>query len=343
MRAIQTLVVCCLAAWAALGLQASRADEAAHPVAINLAFDRPINAGQAPVIVAITDGLFASGGLAVSTSNTAGSPEAIARVASGTSEFGLVDLNALIRFRSQNPAPVKAIFVLFNKAPYAIVARKSRGIHGLSDLEGKTFGIADTDLSAGLWPSLAHRNGIHLEHVKQNRISAAVREPMLSAGQVDAVVGFSYQSAVNLRDRGVPADDLVVLRFADYGCDAYGFAVIVNPDFAAKRPDAAKAFVRALIAGTNLTIRDEGHAIDQVLTRMEEGSRELELERLHAVVRDNIMTDEVNRNGLGGVDPARLERSIDQVGEGFKFAHRPSAADIFDDSFLPPRASRVIN
>jgi NitT/TauT family transport system substrate-binding protein len=146
-----------------------------------------------------------------------------------------------------------------------------------------------------------------------------------------------------LRDRGVPADDLAVLRFADYGCEAYGFAVIANPEFAAKRPEAVKGFVRAVIAGTNLTIRDEGHAVDQVLTRMEEGSRELELERLHAVVRDNILTDEVNRNGLGGIDPARLEHAINQVGEGFHFEKHPTAADIFDDRFLPPRADRLIN
>ena len=52
---------------------------------------------------------------------------------------------------------------------------------------------------------------------------------MLSAGQVDAVNGFSYLAGVNLRDRGVPADDLAVLRYADYGCEAYGFALIVNP------------------------------------------------------------------------------------------------------------------
>jgi len=336
----------CLAAWtglAGLGANASSAAETVHPVAIELAFDRPINGGEAPVIVAMTDGLFSSEGLAVTTSMAAGSPEAIARVASGASQFALVDINALIRFRSQASAPVKAVFVLFNKSPYAIVARKSRGIHVLSDIDGKTLGIADSDLSAGLWPALARQNGINLDRVKQSAISAAVREPMLSAGQVDAVTGFSYQSAVNLRDRGVPADDLAVLRFADYGCDAYGFALVVNPAFAAKQPDAVKSFVRALIAGTNLTIRDEGHAIDQVLTRMEEGSRELELERLHAVVRDNILTDEVNRNGLGGVDPARLERSIDQVGEGFRFEKRPLASDIFDDRFLPPRADRLIN
>ena len=347
MRVTQTMIACSLlAVWfgpAGLGPKAGYAAEKAHPLAVELSFDRPINAGAAPMIVAMTDGLFSSEGLAVSTGITAGSPEAIARVASGASEFAIVDLNALIRFRSQSSPQIKAVFVLFNKSPYAIVARKSRGIHILSDIEGKTLGVADSDLSAWLWPALAHQNGINLQHVRQSRISAAVREPMLSAGQVDAVTGFSYQSAVNLRDRGVPADDLAVLRFADYGCEAYGFALIVNPTFAAQKPEAVKGFVRALIAGTALTLRDEGHAVDQVLTRMEEGSRELELQRLHAVVRDNIMTDEVNRNGIGGVDAARLERAIDEVGQGFKFAKRPQAADIFDDSFLPARGDRLIN
>jgi NitT/TauT family transport system substrate-binding protein len=345
MRVIQKLFACWLSAvfLAGLALHAGQAAEPAHPLTVTFSFDRPINASSAPLVVAMTDGLFSAEGLAVIPKIAAGSPEAIASVASGASEFAVVDINALIRFHSHASAPVKAVFVLFNKAPYAIVARKSRGIHRLADIEGKTLGIADSDLSAGLWPALAHHNGINLDHVKQSRISAAVREPMLSAGQVDAVTGFSYQSAINLRDRGVPADDLAVLRFADYGCEAYGFAVIVNPAFAAKHPEAVKGFVRAVIAGTNLTIRDEGHAVDQVLTRMEEGSRELELERLHAVVRDNILTDEVNRNGLGGIDPNRLEHAIDQVGEGFQFETHPRAADIFDDRFLPPRADRLIN
>lgn len=337
-------VLACLAGLPGLWCwTASHAGENHQPVPVEVTLDRPVNAGAAPIVVAITDGLLSSEGLGVTADVAAGSPEAIARVASGASEFAIIDLNALIRFRSQDSSPVKAVFVLFNKSPYAIVARKSRGVHVLSDIEGKTLGVADGDLSAGLWPALAHQNGIKLEHVKQSRISAAVREPMLSAGQVDAVTGFSYLSAVNLRDRGVPADDLAVFRFADYGCDAYGFALIVNPAFAARKPEAVRAFVRALIAGTNLTIRDKRHAIDEILDRMDEGSRDLELERLRTVIEDNILTDEVRRNGIGGVDSARLERSIDQVGEGFKFSKRPSAADIFDDSFLPPRGDRLIN
>ena len=107
------------------------------------------------------------------------------------------------------------------------------------------------------------QNGIKIASVKQSNISPAVREPMLSAGQVDAVTGFSYLSAINLKDRGVPADDLAVLRFADYGCEAYGFALIVNPAFAAAKPEAVKGFVRAVIGGMHLDRQGPGAAIER--------------------------------------------------------------------------------
>jgi NitT/TauT family transport system substrate-binding protein len=320
------------------------ADEVRQPIAIQFSLDRPIDAGAAPFVLASANGLFSAEGLAVTTNIASGSPDAIARVAAGTSDFALADINALIRYRDKpGTPPVKAVFVLFNKSPYAIIARKSRGIHALSDLEGKTLGVAEGDLSIQLWPALARQNGIKLATVKQNKISAAVREPILSAGQVDAVTGFSYLSAVNLRDRGIPADDLAVLRYADYGCDAYGFAVIVNPALAAAKPEAVKGFLRAVIAGTHLAIKDPEHAADEVVSRMDGGLRDLELERLRTVLHDNILTSEVKHNGIGGIDPDRFERSIDQIAEDFKFRKRPSAADIFDDSFLPPLDGRLIN
>jgi NitT/TauT family transport system substrate-binding protein len=352
MRASPTIAIRCLLAsligvWGLVcfGAVAGRAaDEVRQPIAIQFSLDRPLDAGAAPFVLASAGGLFSSEGLAVTTHSASGSPDAIARVASGASEFALVDINELIRFRdSAGAPPIKAVFVLFNKAPYAIVARRSRGIHALSDIEGKTVGVAESDLSIRLWPALARQNGIKSAGVKLYKISAAVREPILSAGQVDAVAGFSYLSAVNLRDRGVPADDLVVFRYADYGCEAYGFAVIVNPAFAAAKPEAVKGFLRALIGGINLTIRDPGRAADEVVSRMDDGSRDLELERLRTVISDNILTGEVQRNGIGGIDPARLSRSIDQIAEDFKFRKRPTPAEIFDDSFLPPLNGRLVN
>jgi NitT/TauT family transport system substrate-binding protein len=322
------------------------ADEPRPPLAIQFSLDRPIDAAAAPFVMAAAGGLFSAEALAVTTNIASGSPDAIARVAAGTSDFALVDINALMRFRDkdkQGGPKIKAVFVLFNKAPYAIIARKSRGIQTLSDVEGKTLGVAEGDLSIRLWPAVARQNGIKIKHVKQSSISAAVREPMLSAGQIDAVTGFSYLSAINLRDRGVPADDLAVLKFADYGCEAYGFAVIVNPTLADAKPEAVKSFVRATIGGMQLTVKDPGRAATEVVNRMDGGSHDLELERLHSILRDNILTGEVRRNGIGGIDPERFERSIDQVAEDFKFQKRPQASDIFDDQFLPPLNDRLIN
>jgi NitT/TauT family transport system substrate-binding protein len=336
------LVLLSVAGLARAGIANDKADAPA-PTAVAFALDRPIDAAVAPVVVASTKGLFRAEGLNVTTVIAADTADAIAQVASGKSQLALTDLNALIRFRAKADAPpVKAVFVLFDKAGYAFIARKSRGINALADIEGKTVGAADDDLSIRLWPALARQNGLKLKTVKVERISPAVREPMLSAGQVDAITGLSYLSAVDLRNRGIPADDMAVLRFSDYGCAAYGKALIVSPAFAAEKPAAVKAFVRAVIAGLRFTIKKPAQAVDEVLTRMEGGSRAVELERLQAVLSDNILTGEVRHNGIGGIDPVRFETSLDQIAENFKFHSRPALGDIFDDGFLPPSSDRWI-
>jgi NitT/TauT family transport system substrate-binding protein len=337
------LLALCIAI-AAPAANSLAAETPALSTTIHFSFDRPFDASTAPLFLAAKDGAFGAERLTVAFNSAAGSPDALTRVARGDSELALVDLNELIRYRDrEDAAPIKAVFVLFNRAPYAIVARRSRGIHLLPDLDGKTIGVAEGDLTVRFWPALARQAGVNAAQVKIHRISPAVREPILSAGQVDGITGFSYLSAVNLRDRGVPGDDLVVLRFADYGCEAYGFAVVVNPAFAAAKPDAVRGFVRGLIAGINATVRDPDRAADDVAARIDNGDRKLELERLRTVLVDNVLTDETKRNGLGGIEPARLERSIDQIAQDFKFRKRPVPGDIFDGRYLPPLESRLIN
>ena len=319
-------------------------DEPKPPAPILFTLDRPVDAVVAPFVLAAARGLYRGENLLVSTNVAAGSKETIARVASGASDMALADLNALIRYRdAADAAPVKAVFVLLNKAPYAMVARRSRGVTSIGSLDGKTVGVADGDLAIRLWPALARRNDIKPANVKLEKISPAVREPMLSAGQVDAVTGFSYISPVNLRDRGVPAADLAVFRFADYGSAAYGLSIVVNPKFAAEKPEALRAFLRAITQGTRIAIREPVQAIDEVVSAMESGAQDLELERLRAVIADSILTDDVKSDGLGGINAARFDASVGEIAEDHTFRKRPAAADIFDDSFLPDPAGRAVN
>jgi NitT/TauT family transport system substrate-binding protein len=66
----------------------------------------------------------------------------------------------------------------------------------------------------------------------------------------------------------------------------------------------------------------------------------VEVERLQMAIRDNILTTEVRTNGYGGVDIGRFEQAIDQIGLAYKFKAKPSVADVFDSSFLPPAGER---
>ena len=70
-----------------------------------------------------------------------------------------------------------------------------------------------------------------------------LREPMLVAGKVDAITGFSFSSFLNLKSNGVPAEDIRVFLMSDYGLDLYGNAIMVNPEFAAENPAAVAGFV----------------------------------------------------------------------------------------------------
>ena len=70
--------------------------------------------------------------------------------------------------------------------------------------------------------------------------------------------------------------------------------------------------------------------------------RQLELERLQLALEANILTPYVKENGIGGVDPARLDNSIKQLATALKLTTVPAAADIWTDQFLPPAADRKL-
>ena len=165
---------------------------------------------------------------------------------------------------------------------------------------------------------------------------------MLASGEVDAITGSTFVSYVNLKERGVPTDDIDVMLMADYGLELYGGAVLVNAKFAADNPEAVRGFLRAFLKGLRDTVKNPTAAIESVLKRSEGARKEIELERLRIALRDNILTPEVKAQGFGGIEAARFDRAIDQIALAYKFKTKPKAEDVFDASFLPPAADRKL-
>jgi NitT/TauT family transport system substrate-binding protein len=318
---------------------------AAAQTAIKFSLDFKFEGPAAPFVVAIDKGYFKAEGLDVTIDSAAGSLEPINRVASGTYEMGFGDINSLIKFRDANPSnAIKAVYMVYNKPAFSIVGRKSRGVSKPKDLEGKTLGAPAADGAFAQWKIFVQANNIDASKVKIENIGFPVREPMLQNGQVDAITGFSFSSFINLKSMGVPVDDIVVMLMADHGVNLYGNTIIVNPKFAAEKPEAVKGFLRAFTKGLRDTIANPSAAVDSVIKRNDVAKKPVELERLNMAIKDNILTPEVKANGFGGVDADRMTKSIDQIALTYEFKNgKPKAADAFDSSFLPPAANRKAN
>jgi NitT/TauT family transport system substrate-binding protein len=333
------LALATLIAAAALGSGPSAA-QAAVRFSLNWKFE-----GQsAPFVLALDNGYYGAHGLDVTIEPSTSSVEALNRVASGAFDMGVGDINTLIKFRDKNPsAPVTAVFIVHNKPAFSIVGRKSRGVESPRDLQGKKVGAPAKDLAFAQWPIFMKANGLDRAAITVVDIGAPVREPMLASGEVDAVIGYSFSTFVNLKDRGVPNDDITLLLMADYGVDLYGDAIMVNAKFASEKPQVVKAFLAAFVKGLKETVRNPASAVESVVRRNEDAKKEVELERLQLALRQNIVTPEVKAHGFGDVDPKRFDDSIDLIALAHTFKTRPKGADVFDPSFLPDPGERKVH
>jgi NitT/TauT family transport system substrate-binding protein len=330
-------------ALAAAGAMLWAGSAGAAETRIKFTLDWKFEGPAAPFVVAIDKGYYKDEGLDVTIDTGAGSLEPINRVASGTYDMGFGDINSLIKFRDQNPtAPIKAVFMVYNKPAFSVVGRKSRGVVKPKDLEGKKLGAPPADGAYAQWPIFVNANEIDASKVTIVNVGFPVREPMLASGEVDAICGFSFSSYINLKDRGVPADDINVLLMADYGVNLYGNAILVNPKFAEEKPEAVKAFLRAFTKGMKETVRSPGTSVESVVKRNDVAKKDVELERLNIAIKENMVTPEVEANGYGGVVPERFAKAIEQIGLTYTFKTKPKPDEIFDSSFLPPAAERKV-
>ena len=310
---------------------------------VRFALDWRFEGPSAPFFVAIDKGYYKAEGLNVSIDPGSGSVEGINRVASGAYEVGFADINSLVKYRD-NPRnlPVKAVMMVYDTPAFSIVSLKKNGIAKPKDLEGKVLGAPAADGAYAQWPIFVQANKIDASKVKIENIGFPVREPMLAQGKVDAITGFWFSSYMNLRANNVPADQITVLHMRDHGVDLYGNVIIANPDFMRFSPKAVAGFVRATIRGIQETVKNPDAAIDSMMKRNPIAKRDVELERLKLSLEKNFVTPDVQKNGLGGVDMKRLDRSIEQIGLTFQYTNKPKAADIFTAQYLPPREQRLV-
>lgn len=306
---------------------------------LDWAFQGPTSA----FIAARELGHFKEAGLEVTIDRGSGSAGAIQRVATGAYQMGFADINALVEFNTANPGQAaKAVLMVYDAPPFGLYSLKKSGIKEPKDLVGRKLGAPVFDASYKLFPAFAAKVGIDPAAVPRVNMDPPLREAMLVRGEVDVISGHYFSSMLDLQSKGVKPEDISFMLYKDFGMDFYGNAVIASSRFIAEQPDAIRRFNAAVVKGMRWVVANRDQAVAMVAKVDPLIDKKLERARLDMAIDLNILTPYVKANGMGAVEPARLESAIRQIAQAVKLARVPEIGDIWIDAFLPPPAERKL-
>lgn len=256
-----------------------------------------------PHRLAESRGYFAAAGLTVTTQTGRGGADVAKQVGVGNMDIGggMGETSMIVR---ANGVPVKGIAVLGGKSLYQIAARQSLGIKSIADLRGKKVGVIgyqDTGYFAllGTLSSL----GIHKTDLQIQAVGPAGMTQLMIAESLDAIAAVP-EWGVMIEDAGIKLDYFPI----DGILPSMAQAVVASDDIIAKRPQALKGFVGALLKSVRACAADPAAAAkDFVAITPQQAGKEAEIEAILRRYAANVWPV-ANPADLGRFDPERLAK-----------------------------------
>lgn len=305
---------------------------------VRFILDWAFHGQQAPFTMPVDDGTFQKLNLDVTVDRGVGSGDTVAKVASGAYDIGVADLYSMVRFNGANPDhQLLAVMMMQDKSALAVATKSAGNIKTPQDLNGKSIAAPVGDASRQLFPLFAEINKIDQNSLKWINVSPELREPMLIRGEADAITGHITTVMLNMRAVNVPASDIRLMPYVDFGLDLYGHVLLVKPEYAEKNPEVIRNFIRGVVHGMNAMIKDRNGAIASLKKRDPLLNEEIEKTRIQMSLDYMYITPNVLQNGMSNVDMARLDRTIKMVAKPFELKTVPRPEQVYTDKYLPPR------
>jgi NitT/TauT family transport system substrate-binding protein len=330
-------------AFGVLAMSSSALLAQAQETDIKFVLDWKFEGEHAQFTVPAEDGTFKRYKLNVQIDRGAGSGDTVTKVGSGAYNIGYADLYAMVRFNAANPDR-RLIAVALNQdnSAMGITTLASSSIREPIDLQGKRV-AAPPDAGKQLFPLFAAINKIDSNKIEWSNVAADMRDTMLVRGQADAVTGNATTTIMNARAMGVPANGIRPFIYSKYGVPLYGSAIITTPAFAQAHPEAIRNFIRGVAHGLDEMVKNPTAALATIKKRDPLLDDKIEMDRLKLSLEYMLITDHVLQHGYSQVDPARLQKTLDDVAGPFELKSTPKASEVYTDAYLPPAADLKIS
>jgi len=340
---MKRLVVSALALLLAGGAALAQQPAKAEPTKIRFTLDWKLQGIHAWYFWAKEKGYFAAENLDVTIDQGEGSATTVTRIMSGVYDAGFGDMNAIIQNAATRPAETPVmVYMLYNKAPFALLTKADSKITAVKDLAGTRLGTPPGGASFKLLPLLAKANGVDYSKIAITNVAPNLQEQMLLQGQVDTIAIFTATSYMNLVALKLDPDkDFRWIFYSDAGVDLYSNGIMVSPKLAKEKPDAVKGLLKAINRAIKEAVADPDAAIALLAAREPLINKDIEKRRLIYVYSSLIDTPEARELGLGDISDARLAAAITLIADAFELPRKPAPAEVFDRAFLPPKADRM--
>jgi NitT/TauT family transport system substrate-binding protein len=289
-------------------------------------------------------GYFKAEGLDVTIDQGEGSVATVTRIMSGAYDAGFGDMNAIIQNAAARPeaAPVM-VYMIYSKAPFALLVKANSPIQKVSDIAGKKLGSPAGGAALKLFPMLAKKNNLDASKVEIVNMAPNLQEQMLIRGDVDISALFTATSYMNLVSMKLDPDkDFRWIYYSDGGLDLYSNGIMVSQKLAKEKPEAVKGLVRAINKAMKDCLANPDAAIELLAKQEPLLNKEIEKRRLVYVAKTLIATPEAAELGVGDVKDARMNDAIATIKDAYELPKAPSVDSVFSRAFLPAKADRVL-
>jgi NitT/TauT family transport system substrate-binding protein len=313
--------------------------------AVTFVLNSGFTGANAWLLLAESRGYFHAEGLDVRFTLGRGAYTAAARMVAEGFDFGYGDINALIEESSIRPdsAPM-GVFMVFNRAPSAIILKSDSPITEPKQLEGKRIIGHASDVALNTFDAFAEKARIDTKKVTVLPDSSgwAGLLAALDSGRADAVFGYLTTSMAALEAAGVNAESaLRFFPYRDIAPELYGSALMASRQLVVRDPALVRAFVRAANRGLVATVNDPDAAIAELLKRDTTMRAEVERNRLLRTLRGDMAGREGATIGIGDIDPKRFASSIRMMRAAGRMPRAPAWDAVFSRDFLPVLSDRI--